>query len=89
MKFSKYQNLHKTVKSAAPATRLQNFRPIDQERRSHVPHPCAAFHLNRKPQAPISQPCPRHDPFIPALINDCLAWPVAGIKNLLVGEVAQ
>jgi hypothetical protein len=82
------QQLQAPVARATAAKQLQNFPQIDQETRSHVPTSCAAFHLNRKPQTLNSWAYLGQGPIRPIHINGRLAWPVAGIKNLLNGEGA-
>ncbi len=71
------------------ANQQTTYPPLEQETRSHVPTPCAAFHLSRAEQTlrvwamaePLGMPRPIR-------INGRLAWPVAAIRALLNGEVA-
>lgn len=63
----------------------KNFRPLDQETRSHVETACAAFHLNRSPQTMRAWSSQENGPIRPQRINRVLAWPVADIKRILSG----
>jgi hypothetical protein len=63
----------------------RQFRPIEQETRSHVETACAAFHLTRKGQTLRTWACLENGPLRPLRINGRLAWPVAEIKRLLSG----
>ena len=59
------------------------YPPLDQETRTHVETECAAFHLSRKPQTMRVWASLENGPLRPIRVNGRLAWPVAGIRQLL------
>ena len=63
------------------------FRPVPlvQETRTALPTAEAAFHLNRAEQTMRLWACQENGPIRPIRINGRLAWPVAAIRNLLIG----
>lgn len=65
---------------------LKQFPPLDQEPRSHIPTPPAAYYLGRKDQTLRAWACLENGPIRPVRINGRLAWPVAQIRALLSGE---
>lgn len=67
------------------ATFAAQFPPLDQETRSHIPTPPAAFFLSRKDQTLRAWACLENGPIRPIRINGRLLWSVADIKRLLNG----
>ncbi|GBG15389.1 diguanylate cyclase [Novimethylophilus kurashikiensis] len=63
----------------------QQFPPLEQETRSHIPTDCCAYHINRASQTLRAWACLENGPIRPIRINGRLAWPVAEIRNLLEG----
>ncbi len=63
----------------------QNFTPLALETRTAIPTDAAAHHLNRQPQTLRAWACLENGPLRPTRINGRLAWPVAGIRELLNG----
>jgi hypothetical protein len=62
-----------------------NFTPLALETRTALPTDAAAHHLNRQPQTLRAWACLENGPLRPTRINGRLAWPVAGIRELLNG----
>ena len=75
-------NQHTALKATS------NFIPLEQVTRPTVPTADAAHYLNRRPQTLRAWACLENGPLRPVRINGRLAWPVAGIRKLLNGEVA-
>jgi len=63
----------------------QHFPPLEQVTRPTVPTADAAHYLNRQPQTMRAWACLENGPLRPVRINGRLAWPVAGIRELLNG----
>lgn len=61
------------------------FTPLANETRTHIPTDVAAFHLNRQPQTLRAWACNEKGLIRPKRINGRLAWPVASIRALLEG----
>lgn len=57
--------------------------PLEEEVRSHVDTPTAAYHVNREDQTLRIWACYENGPIRPIRINGRLAWPVAEIRRLL------
>lgn len=66
-------------------TVANQFIPLEQETRSHIPTDDTAHHLNRKAQTLRAWACMENGPIRPVRINGRLAWPVAAIRELLEG----
>jgi hypothetical protein len=66
-------------------TVANQFTPLEQETRSHIPTNEAAPHLNRKDQTLRAWACLENGPIRPIRINGRLAWSVAAIRELLEG----
>src|SRR5437773_405544 len=71
---STLQELLQAVKDAISSKPSPTFPPLEQETRSRVNTPCAAFHLNRKEQTLRSWACLENGPIRPTRINGRLAW---------------
>ena len=63
----------------------QYFTPLEQVTRPTVPTDAAAYYLNRQPQTLRAWACLENGALRPIRINGRLAWPVAGIRELLTG----
>lgn len=72
--------------AAAIAHNLQAFTPLEQLTRPTVPTNAAAYYLNRQPQTLRAWACLENGALRPIRINGRLAWSVAEIKSLLVGD---
>lgn len=81
-----------TVTHPLPATSAAHSLPafplLEQVTRPTVPTSAAAYYLNRQPQTLRAWACLENGPIRPIRINGRLAWPVAAIRSLLIGEVA-
>lgn len=76
------------VKSSTVVTsgkHAKSFPTLDQETRTHVDTHSAAYHLNRKAQTLRAWACLENGPIRPVRVHGRLAWPVAGIKQVLCG----
>jgi hypothetical protein len=77
--------------SSFPSSTAQNqsslshnqFPPLDQITRPHVPTHQAAHYVDRRPQTLRGWACSGSGPLRPLKINGRLAWPVADIRKLL------
>ena len=65
--------------------KTQQHIPLDQEQRTHLGTSETAYHLNRSPQTLRVWAC--YETYPPSLkpirVTSKLAWPVAGIKQIL------
>jgi hypothetical protein len=64
------------------------FTPLAQEQRTHVDTATAAHHLLRRPQTLRGFHCHGaypDDALRPLVVNGRLAWPVAGLKKVMLG----
>lgn len=57
------------------------------DNRATVDTPTAACYLNRQKQTLQKWHCLGNGPVSPVLVNGRLAWPVADIRRLMLGEV--
>lgn len=69
------------IRSAS--TEPQHFPALEMVNRPTVPTEQAAFYLNRRPQTLRLWACHENGPIRPIRINGRLAWPVAGIRDVL------
>lgn len=67
-----------------PACPVPSFIPLCMENRTHVDTACAAHHLGRQPQTLRAWARLENGPIRPTKINGRLAWPVSGIRRLLI-----
>jgi hypothetical protein len=67
------------------ATSAAQFPPLEQETRSHIPTPPAAFFLSRKDQTLMSWVSKENGSIRAIRIHGRLLWSVADIKRLLNG----
>lgn len=65
------------------AASVPTFPALEQEHRPTVGTPQAAYYLNRRPQTLREWACLERGPLRPIRINRRLAWPMAGIRQLL------
>jgi hypothetical protein len=77
--------LQKDIKEARAEKLIASYPGINAEVRTTLPTAAAAFYLNRRPQTMRSWASLEDGPILPIRINGRLAWPVAGIKQLLSG----
>ncbi|MFZ6862990.1 hypothetical protein ACO0K7_10165 [Undibacterium sp. Ji67W] len=71
-------------------TALNQFPPIEQEKRSHVDTACAAFWLTRRCQTLRTWACLENGPIRPTRVMGRLAWSVSDIRQVLAnGYVKQ
>lgn len=75
-------NSSASIIGAAPTAPL--FPPLELVNRPTVPTEQAAYYLNRRPQTLREWSCLESGPVRPLRINGRLAWPVAGIKAVLM-----
>lgn len=57
--------------------------PLEQEARTALPTPEAAYHLNRAPQTLRLWACLENGPLRPIRINGRLAWKVEDLRRVL------
>lgn len=62
--------------------------PLEQETRTALPTPEAAFHLNRAQQTLRLWAMRENGPIRPIRINGRLAWPVEELRRLLTFPVS-
>jgi hypothetical protein len=79
-----------SVETRRAAHQPQQFPPLELENRPRVPTEQAAHYLNRRPQTlrgwASAETFP--DGLRPLRINGRLAWPVSGLRRLLLGVAA-
>jgi len=75
------QTAHQSQQANQPA----DFVPLHQETRTHVTTAVMCRHLSRRPQTARgwASAGTHPDGLTPLRVNGRLAWPVAGIRNLL------
>lgn len=71
----------------ANATRFTT--PLDQETRSALPTPEAAFHLNRAQQTLRLWAMRENGPIRPIRVNGRLAWPVSELRRILQVDASK
>ena len=76
-----------TVQPCAPHN-LTTYPALELVTKPTVPTADAAYYLNRRPQTLRAWACLENGPIRPIRINGRLAWSVAAIRSLLIGEVA-
>jgi hypothetical protein len=76
----------KNISNQNKIASVNEFKSLENEKRSHVETACAAFHLNRKPQTLRSWASLENGPIRPRRLNRRLIWAVADIKLLLNAE---
>jgi hypothetical protein len=64
------------------AALVEQFPPLEQVTRPHVPTQQAAYYLNRRPQT-LREWAMTGKVIVPHRINGRLAWPVAEIKRVV------
>lgn len=74
--------LHSSEARHGVAKVQQLFPPLETVTRSHVPTEQAAFYLNRRPQT-LREWAMTGKVIQPRRVNGRLAWPVAGIKQVM------
>lgn len=72
-----------SIKAKRGATPAAWFTPLEQENRPTVDTAAAAYYLNRRPQTLRGWACLEVGPIRPVRVHGRLAWPVAGIREVL------
>ncbi|HRK36811.1 MAG TPA: DNA-binding protein [Burkholderiaceae bacterium] len=62
---------------------MKTLVPLENETRTALPTPEAAYHLNRAQQTLRIWACKENGPLRPVRINGRLAWPVSDLRRVL------